>query len=115
YDFSDREIKLLRDFWNKQGRILLLVDPAAKTPKLSAFINELGVKVNDNRLLAFLKTGIQEVAMTRDVYAHFLDTAVTKRMVGARAVFFGGASSLTLEADRVRAANIRLEPVLEAE
>ena len=34
YDFSDREMKMLRDFWNKQGRILLLVDPSAKTPKL---------------------------------------------------------------------------------
>src|SRR6266571_2967126 len=26
YDFSDREMKLLRDFWDKQGRILLLLD-----------------------------------------------------------------------------------------
>src|SRR5437667_1840189 len=43
YDFSDREMKLLRDFWEKQGRILLLLDPAAKTPKLNAFLNELGV------------------------------------------------------------------------
>src|SRR5437667_3637056 len=25
YDFSDREMKLLRDFWEKQGRILLLL------------------------------------------------------------------------------------------
>src|SRR6266699_504675 len=48
YDFSDREMKLLRDFWDKQGRILLLLDPAAKTPKLDAFVNELGVKVNDD-------------------------------------------------------------------
>ncbi|MEY2545763.1 MAG: gliding motility-associatede transport system auxiliary component, partial [Verrucomicrobiota bacterium] len=47
YDLSDREMKLLRDFWNKQGRILLLVDPSAKTPKLTAFLNELGVKAND--------------------------------------------------------------------
>ena len=38
YDLSDREIKMLRDFWNKDGRILLLVDPAAKTPKLLAFV-----------------------------------------------------------------------------
>src|SRR5215470_15965752 len=38
YDFSDREMKLLRDFWNKQGRILLLLDPSAKTPKLTAFL-----------------------------------------------------------------------------
>src|SRR5262249_23453626 len=30
YDLSDREIKLLHDFWDKQGRILLLLDPSAK-------------------------------------------------------------------------------------
>src|SRR5947207_9183204 len=43
YDFSDGEMQLLRDFWNNQRRILVLLDPAAKTPKLDAFLNELGV------------------------------------------------------------------------
>src|SRR5437899_623443 len=61
YDFSDREMKLLGDFWEKQGRILLLLDPAAKTPKLRVFLNELGVKVNDDRLMVFLRTGLQEL------------------------------------------------------
>src|SRR6267143_6661815 len=116
YDFSDREMKLLRDFWEKQGRILLLLDPAAKTPKLNAFINELGVKMNDDRLMVFLRTGIQELALTRDVQAHFLsDSPITKRLAGARALFFGGTSSLMLQSDRVRAANIRVEPLLQAE
>ena len=59
YDLSDREIKLLLDFWGKQGRILLLLDPSAKTPKLNAFLNEFGVKVNDDRLMAFVRTGIE--------------------------------------------------------
>src|SRR6266702_6908800 len=63
YDLSDREMKLLRDFWDKQGRILLLLDPSAKTPRLDAFLNELGVKVNDRRLMVFLRTGIQELAL----------------------------------------------------
>ncbi len=116
YDFSDREMQLLRDFWNKQGRILVLLDPAAKTPKLDAFLNELGVKVNDDRLMVFLRTGIQELALTRDVQAHFLgDSPITKRLADVRALFFGGTSSLTLEPDRVRAANIRLEPLIQAE
>ena len=69
YDFSDREMKLLRDFWNKDGRLLFLLDPAAKTPKLLAFLKELGVTVNDDRLMAMVKTGIQEVALIRDVHA----------------------------------------------
>ena len=116
YDFSDREMKLLRDFWEKQGRILLLLDPAAKTPKLNAFLNELGVKANDDRLMAFLRTGIQEVALTRDVQAHFLgESPITKRLAEVRALFFGGTSSLTLEPERVRAANVRLEPLIQAE
>jgi len=29
YDFSDREMKMLRDFWDKQGRIFIALDPAA--------------------------------------------------------------------------------------
>src|SRR6266571_5227513 len=99
YDFSGREMKLLRDFWDKQGRIVLLVDPSAQTPKLRAFVNELGIKVNDDRLMVFVRTGIEELALTRDVRAHF----------------FGGTSSLTLEPDRVRVASIRLEPLIQAE
>src|SRR6185369_5812439 len=115
YDFSDREMKMLREFWDKQGRILLLIDPAAKTPKLLAFLNELGVKANDDRLFAFLRTGIEELALTRDVQAHFLDTPVTKRLADARLLLFGGTCSLTMEPERVRTANIQLQPLLQAE
>ena len=116
YDFSDREMKLLRNFWDKQGRILLLLDPAAKTPKLNAFVSELGVKVNDDRLMVFLRTGIQELALTRDVQARFLgDSPITRRLADVRALFLGGTSSLTLEPDRARVVNIRIEPLIQAE
>src|SRR5438034_4313088 len=97
YDFSDREMRLLRNFWDKQGRILLLLDPAAKTPKLDAFVSELGVKVNDDRLMVFLRTGIQELALTRDVQARFLgDSPITRRLADVRTLFVAGTSSLTL-------------------
>jgi len=116
YDFSDREMKLLGDFWGKQGRILLLLDPSAKTPKLLAFLNELGVKVNDDRLMAVVKTGIQEMARVRDVIGRFLpDSPITKKLVDVRGIFVGGTSSLTLEQDRVRAANVKLQPLIQAE
>src|SRR6184192_3586027 len=116
YDFSDREMKVLRNFWDKQGRILLLLDPAAKTPKLGTFVSELGVRVNDDRLMVFLRTGIQELALTRDVQARFLgDSPITRRLADVLALFLGGTSSLTLEPDRARAANIRVEPLIQAE
>ena len=116
YDFSDREMKLLRDFWAKQGRILFLRDPAAKTPKLDAFLNELGVKVNDDRLMAMVQTGIQEVARVRDVLAHFMpDNPITARLANVQAAFVGGASSLTLNPPRGPTANIRVQPLAQAE
>ena len=116
YDFSDREMKLIRDFWNRQGRILFLLDPSAKTPKLDAFVTEQGVRLNDDRLLVFIKTGLQEIALTRDVQARFLaQSPITQKLANARALFFGGTSSLTLDMERTRASNIRLEPLLEAE
>src|SRR5437773_8018142 len=115
YDFSDREMQVLLHFWDKQGRILLLLDPSAKTPKLRGFLNELGVKVNDDRLMVFLRTGIEELALTRDVQARFLgDSPATKRLADVRALSFPGTSSLTLPPDRVRAANIRTAPLIQA-
>jgi ABC-type uncharacterized transport system involved in gliding motility auxiliary subunit len=116
YDFSDREMQVLRDFWDKQGRILVFVDPAANVPRLRAFLDELGVKVNDDRLMVFVRTGIQELALTRDVQARFLgDSPITKRLADVRAIFVGGTASLTLDPNRGRAANIRLEPLIQAE
>jgi hypothetical protein len=116
YDLSEREMKLLHDFWEKQGRILLLLDPSAKTPKLLAFVNDLGVKVNDDRLMAVVKTGIQEMARVRDVIGRFLpESPITKKLADVRGIFLGGTSSITLEQDRVRVANVRLQPLIQAE
>ncbi len=116
YDLSEREMKLLRDFWDKQGRILLLLDPSGKTPRLTGFLNELGVKVNDDRLMALMKTGIQEVARVRDVIARFLPQSPITQLLGdVRAPFLGGTSSIALEPDRVRAKNVQLQPLAEAE
>jgi hypothetical protein len=50
------------------------------------------------------------------VQAQFLSgSPVTQRLADARALFFGGTSSLTLEPDRVRAANVRIDPLIQAE
>lgn len=116
YDFSDREMKLLRDFWDKQGRILLLLDPSAKTPKLNAFLGEMGVRVNDDRLMAMVKTGIQEIARVRDVVGRYLpDSSITRRLGDVRGAFVGGTSSITLEPKAGPASNLKLQPLIQAE
>ena len=117
YDLSKREMKLLRDFWEKQGRILLLLDPTAKTPNLLSFLGELGVKINDDRLMANVKTGIQEVARIRDVVGRFLPSSpITKRLAGVQAPFLGATSSINVTpAGPQGAQNIQRQPLAQAE
>ncbi len=117
YDFSEREMKLLREFWEKQGRILLLLDPTAQTPNLLAFLKQLGVTVNDDRLMANVKTGIQEVARVRDVVARFLPgNAITKQLAGAQGAFLGATATLDPAApQRTAADNVQLQPLAQAE
>src|SRR5260370_3733291 len=74
------------------------------------------MKVDARWLVALGRTGVENLALRRDVQASFLgESPVTKRLANVRALFFGGTSSITLEPERVRAANIRLQPLIEAE
>ncbi len=116
YDFSEREMKTLRDYWDKQGRILLLLDPTADTPRLRAFLTDLGVRVNEDRLMANVQTGIQEVARVRDVVAFFLpDSPITKRLAEVRAPFLGATASLTIAKSATEAAsNVQIKPLAQA-
>ena len=116
YDFSDREMKMLRDFWNKQGRILLLLDPSAKTPKLDAFLNELGVRVNDDRLMAFVRTGIEEMALTaRCPGAVLPDSPITKQLADVRDAVFRRHVFVDAGAGPCAGAEHRARAVVQAE
>ena len=112
-----RALEIVDDHNRVRAEIKVLpADPTIKMPKLMGFLNELGVKVNDDRLMVFVRTGIQELALTRDVQAKFLgDSPITRRLADVRALFFGGTCSLTLEPERVRTANVRLQPLIQAE
>src|SRR5437588_11795910 len=76
----------------------------------------MGVKGNDDQRMALVKTGIQEMARVRDVIGRFLpDSPITKKLADVRGIFVGGTASLTLEPDRVRSANIKVQPLIQEE
>ncbi len=95
----------------------MLLDPTATTPNLLAFLGGLGVKVNDDRLMANVKTGIQEVARIRDVVARFLpESPITKRLVGVQAPFLGATSTIELSPPgNPGALNVQRQPLAQAE
>jgi hypothetical protein len=112
YDLSDKEFKVLRDYWDQQGKCLVLLDPTAQTPQLHGWLGSLGIMVQDDRIYANLGgvTGI-----IADVPTEFVgDSAIARKFRGVNPQFVGGTQSLRLEPERVAPARIRVSPVLQA-
>ena len=115
YDFSDREIELLKSYWEKQGRMLLLLDPAVYTPKLNAFLESLGIKRNDDRVLTTITIAPGLSGIVRDPAAEFVaGSAITKKLAGVTTRLLGGTQSLSLDDAKVREQNIRLQSLMRA-
>lgn len=115
YDFSDREIEMLQKYWEKQGRMICLLDPGAYTPKLTAFLASLGIKRDDDRVLATVTLAPGLSGIVRDPAADFVaGSPITKKLVGVTTRLSGGTQSLTLDNAGVQGKNIRLVPLIEA-
>lgn len=125
YDFSELEARLLSEYWNKKGRIFILLNPFAKTARLTEWLGEKGILVQDDRVLRvgkFLQmdptTGNPEVktgTITQAAYV-VLDskTSVTRDLEGASKQLLGPTMSLQLNKTKETATNLRLIPILES-
>ena len=102
YDLGDRDFSLLRNYWNEQGRIFILLDPKVKTPKLDQFLTEFGIRPDPDLIVTQFKTGIEEQSVTLDVYAQFLpETSFLRALSQATGYFPGGACSLSIDESKV--------------
>jgi ABC-type uncharacterized transport system involved in gliding motility auxiliary subunit len=102
YDLGDRDFSLLRNYWNEQGRLFILLDPKVKTPKLDQFLAEFGVRPDPDLIVTQFKTGIEEQSVTLDVYAQFLpETSFLRALSQATGYFPGGTCSLSIDESKV--------------
>lgn len=115
YDLSDREVKLLSDYWEKGGRVLILLNPEAATPKLAGFLGGVGIKPDDDRLIGARRMAGNVIGIMRDSYLNATGGGpIAQALEGITVVFPGSTQSLTLDAQRVAPANIHVEPLLQA-
>jgi hypothetical protein len=102
YDLGDRDFSLLRNYWNEQGRLFILLDPKVKTPKLDQFLTEFGIRPDPDLIVTQFKTGIEEQSVTLDVYAQFLpETSFLRALSQATGYFPGGTCSLSIDESKV--------------
>ncbi len=123
-DLSDRELKLVGDFWNKNGRLMVLLDPEGRTPRLDAFLSENGVTPTHDRVLR-TGTGIgmgdnQQIGLRTIVVdsptGMFAEQGrdITKELAGINTQMLGSTESLQLDQKRAQAENLRLIPLLQS-
>lgn len=112
YDLPPETAKILRDYWDKNGRLLVLLDPDASTPLLKELLVSAGITPRDDRVLRTVKLGFA-TGILRDVTGKF-STAnrVTRRLQGVDAMLPAATCSLALDE---RKKGVTLMPMITAE
>ena len=54
YDFSEVEVKLLNGFWEKKGRVFVLLNPFARTPRLTAWLKQVVGQMTSDEAVQFV-------------------------------------------------------------
>ncbi|MHA3773451.1 GldG family protein [Verrucomicrobiota bacterium sgz303538] len=122
-DYSEREMKLINDFWNqKKGRLFVLVNPLNKTPHLNEFLANQGITPQGDRILR-TGTGLApdesgNVALRNVIIASPAATFapqgkdVTKDLVGIDIQLLGPTQSLNLNQAQAQIDKLKLIPLL---
>jgi len=113
-DLSEREIELLHSYWQNKGRVFVMLNGTAKTPRLDAWLKQSGVTPGAGPLMRMVTTvnmvnGERNTRILTSAQGEF-DPAgdlVTKNLAGENAFFFG--STLPLQIDEKRGAAEQLQ------
>jgi ABC-type uncharacterized transport system involved in gliding motility auxiliary subunit len=112
YDLPEASMEALRKYWEKDGRLMVLLNPDAEMPLLREFLASNGVIARNDRVLRTIQLGFA-TGILRDVAGQFsTDNRITRRLAGAEAMLPGGTCSLMLD-DKTPGSIV--EPMLVAE
>ncbi len=124
YDFSEVEIKLLAGYWEKKGRVFLLLNPFARTPRLTAWLNEQGIVPQDDRVIGlgtFMgmdENGNPQITKRTIKDAGFVvqnsHTKMTKDLENVSKRLLGTTQSLQIDRAKEQTAKLRITPLLES-
>ena len=112
YDLPEDAAKILRKYWDKNGRIFVLLDPDASTPLLRELLSSAVITPRDDRVLRTVQLGFA-TGILRDVAGKFSPVnRVTRRLQGADAMLPAATCSLDLDG---RKKGVAVEPMITAE
>jgi hypothetical protein len=96
-DLHEREINILRAYWEAEGRLMVLLDPSAETPRLDGLLASAGLRPRGDRVLRTVRLGFA-TGILREVTAEFYPRSpVTRRLAGLTLFLPGQTQSIALE------------------
>lgn len=96
YDMPPATEAVLREYWEKDGRVMLLLDPDAATPLLREALAAGGIRPREDRVLRTVELGMV-TGILRDVPGKFSpDSRITRRLHGADLMLPGSTCSLEI-------------------
>ena len=124
YDFSEVEVKLLNSYWAKKGRVFVLLNPFARTPRLTAWLNEQGVVPQEDRVIGKGTFGgldangepVFSRGIVKDAGFVVVDskTKITKDLQGVTKRLLGATESLQIDKAQEQIAKLRIVSLLES-
>lgn len=123
-DYSEREIHILSQYWTKNGRLFLLLDPEGRTDRLDTFLLEnCAVPTHDRVLrnsMGFARDDNQQIIVKPIVAsspgATYTDTGreVFKDLAGITTQLLGPTQSFQLDTQRAQTKSLRILPLLRS-
>ena len=124
YDYSELEMKFIADYWERKGRLFVMLNSFAQTPRLTDWIGSNGVVPQNDRVIrtgTFLgpdENGVMAIksGMVGEAVFTFVEsqTKLTKELAGISKKLPGATQSLRLDRTKEQTAKVRLTSLIES-
>ena len=125
YDLSELELELLGQYFEKKGRVFLMLHPSVKTPRIGTWLAQRGIVPQGDRVIKMsnnsvvqaedgslsVKTGPVTNPAFTVLESH---TKLTKDLAGATAQFLGLTQSLVFDHSKETTDKMRLTALVQA-
>ena len=115
FDFSERDLKLISEFWEKKGRIFVGTGwTNGRTPNLNEWLSARGVRPQNDAVIRVVSIG--NLAGMQPLEAMIVNqgSPITKGLDGVGTEMFGPTQSLDLDRNLEKAAQLQLTGLLVA-
>lgn len=95
-DIDERTAGILKSYWDRDGKLMILLDPAVETPNLDLLCASMGLRPRNDRVLRTVRLGFA-TGILREVTCEFSqESLITRRLAGLTLFLPGQTRSIEL-------------------